>query len=399
MRAQVPLGRVVTSVSVALALGACDAPSPAARPSTDTALTAWTLAETPEFVTAADALSGDSVQFFRINAAAFDRNGDAVLAAGGDVVYLDGDGTVSASLGRAGTAPGEFRSVGNVFVVGEHVAVWDPQSLRVTLFRDRVLEEAIPLRIPSRDVVVGLFTDGTIVTTRNPGFAVFATADSVVEEGTPTRYDLWDRRGNHAGTLEGAPAIAAPYFRFVHRREGSAIFSTDLHGGTCLPEIEQLVGGDRILIADGKRGVLYALHRSGELTELMRETSRGTVGEDAVTRVRQMIEDTESYVEPVLDDAEQAILAQVGEVGDPLPSAWSAMLQDPEDGSIWLRRAACFPEDPTETWDVVDAEGRPTATVTVPGNLRTLSVVGDRVLGVLRDEQGVEKVALFRVQK
>jgi hypothetical protein len=104
-------------------------------------------------------------------------------------------------------------------------------------------------------------------------------------------------------------------------------------------------------------------------------------------------------VEPVLDDAERTILAQVGDPGDPLPSAWSAMLLDPSDGSIWLRRAACFPEDPTETWDVVDGEGRPTATVTVPGNLRTLAVVGDRVLGVLRDEQGGEKVALFRIQR
>jgi hypothetical protein len=112
-----------------------------------------------------------------------------------------------------------------------------------------------------------------------------------------------------------------------------------------------------------------------------------------------MIEDTESYVEPVLDDAKRTILAQIGEPGDALPSAWSAMLRDSGDGSIWLRRAACFPDDPGEVWDVVDREGRPVASVTIPGNLRTLAVVGDRVLGVLRDEQGVEKVALLRVVK
>jgi hypothetical protein len=185
----------------------------------------------------------------------------------------------------------------------------------------------------------------------------------------------------------------------VHRRDGSAIFSTDVHGGTCLPELEHFVQGDRIVIADGKRGVLYALDRSGALTELTRASERDTVSAGAVARVREMIESTEELIEPVLDEAEQTILAQIGTPGDPLPSAWSAVTEDASDGSIWLRRAVCFPDDATETWDVVDADGRPTATVTIPGNLRTLAVVGERVLGVLRDEQGGENVAVFRVLK
>ena len=349
----------------------------------------------------ARALTADPTGFFRIGAGVWTAEGDAVVAVSGEQsrVLRIGPGGEVTMLSGPGSAASELRGVTSLFAVGEHLVAWDSQRGRLALFRDGSPEEVIPLRIPSRHAVVGLFADGTIVTSRAPGFTVFATADSVVEEGTPTVYELWDRRGNRVGELEGAPAPAPPYFRFVHRRDGSAIFSTDVHGGTCLPEVEHLVRDDRILIADGREGVLWALDRSGRRTELMRASARDTVEAGAVARLSEMIELTESYVEPVLDDAERTLLAQLGEPGDPLPSAWSALVEDSGDGSLWLRRAACFPEDPTETWDVVSPAGRPVASVRVPGNLRILAVVGEQVLAVTRDETGVEQVAVYRVVK
>ncbi len=77
--------------------------------------------------------------------------------------------------------------------------------------------------------------------------------------------------------------------------------------------------------------------------------------------------------------------------------AYSAMLVDRE-GNLWVETYRVYTE-PESEWTVFDQAGRWLTTVTLPDGLQVKDIGPDYVLGFLRDEVGLDRVALFGLKK
>jgi hypothetical protein len=85
------------------------------------------------------------------------------------------------------------------------------------------------------------------------------------------------------------------------------------------------------------------------------------------------------------------------EVPERLP-AFERLLVDDDAANLWVQRTAWPGSVPAE-WDVFDAEGQMLGTVQMPAGFRATQIGADFVLGVWRDEDGVEYVRMYRLSK
>jgi hypothetical protein len=192
------------------------------------------------------------------------------------------------------------------------------------------------------------------------------------------------------------PPSASPGLVFLG--EKGAVGATYYLGSSCLPEARHVVTNDGFLVADSRDGILYSFDRSGDKRILHQATQRATVSAGAVEAVERFIRGSERMSGRATRRSKESVRGQIGQVGDPLPSVWSAMVQD-VSGRVWLRRASCFSADSIETWEVFDDRGKLLATVRVPQTIRILSVNRDRLIGVVTDHLDVGHVAVFRIRR
>ena len=83
----------------------------------------------------------------------------------------------------------------------------------------------------------------------------------------------------------------------------------------------------------------------------------------------------------------------------PFPEKWpafSALVAD-QQGNAWTARSG--PSSQSTTWDVFDATGRWLGPVRMPTALRITDIGPDYVLGVWRDADDVETVAMYELVK
>lgn len=66
------------------------------------------------------------------------------------------------------------------------------------------------------------------------------------------------------------------------------------------------------------------------------------------------------------------------------------------DGSLWLRREG-FGD--AITWTVIAGDGAIAATLSVPPNVRPMTVIGDRAWGVELDDSDVPVIVRYRIFK
>jgi hypothetical protein len=86
----------------------------------------------------------------------------------------------------------------------------------------------------------------------------------------------------------------------------------------------------------------------------------------------------------------------------PLPVVAAAFPDD--QGRIWVKQYDPIADNywldgwrgpRGGTWWVIDKQGRRIATINLPERLMPLDVRGDEILGLVRDERGIERVALY----
>lgn len=77
--------------------------------------------------------------------------------------------------------------------------------------------------------------------------------------------------------------------------------------------------------------------------------------------------------------------------------AYSAMRVD-RSGNLWVEDYRAFTE-PQSRWSVFDPDGRWLTTVDMPDGLQLLDIGDDYVLGFMRDDVGLDRVALFALLK
>jgi hypothetical protein len=168
----------------------------------------------------------------------------------------------------------------------------------------------------------------------------------------------------------------------------------------CLPANQYPALESALLIADPSTGLVMALDRTGTIDTLYQsQDARGVVTESMVEGSRNLVANARSLSGSAAIE-EDAFLASVGKVGDPLPSVWSDALWSGR--LLWLRRAGpcLFGGETVESslWDVITPDNRArVAVVAMPAGLQPLAVSSDRVLCVTRDETNIEYVGVYRI--
>lgn len=356
-----------------LALAACrEAPAPATA--------TWQLADTLFHVGA----EGVAETEFNGVAGAFRLgNGEVAVADRGShqVRYFGPDGTFRRAFGRQGAGPGEFEGIGSAMRFGDTLAIFDGRAARLTLFLDGTLLQTLPVRAA---------TDG-------PRFSISAR--------------LPDGRWL-AGTSIAPRFAPAPYRDSI----AVGIFPPSGEGDV------QLVGwfpGPWVASIEGQLTGMAGFFRWVSATPAGREVLVMDADQERIRRFA--LDGTElaaipvaSFAEPL--NAELIAQAVARELDTGLDSAlarkWREVRYDPvvlparqpfagvladAEGNVWL--GAYRQEGAPGRYFVLALDGRLLATVTVPASFRPTEIGRDWCLGVETDADGVESVAMYRLQR
>lgn len=353
---------------------------------------AWTVASRP--LLEIGSAEGDPAHLFE-NVRGIARLSDgrlAVLEGGARELRLfDSNGGHLVSAGGPGEGPGEFRSTTGLWAVqGDTLAVWDASLRRLTFVapdgsfgRFVTLE---PLRETLRPDVHGFFADGSFL----------ASSEASLDGGAAAREGL--RRDSAvylrlstAGSVRDTLA-SLPGRQYQLRTTERAVMMVDLFFGRqtyAAARAGRLVAGDndrlevRLYTPDGALvGLARAAHEPEPVTE--------------AHLLRAWEERLRDYPPGLRERVEEQLRTEgpSGPHAETLP-AFTGLLLDP-DGNVWLKRSA-LPEPGGERWSVLDPEGRWLGDVRMPAGLGVLGVGSSVVLGLRRDELGVERVAVHEI--
>lgn len=332
------------------------------------------------------AVEGDSPEgFARVVGMRKLPDGTIVVADGGEfqLKYFDAAGRFLRRVGREGGGPGEFQGIGQFFTCGaDSLVVWDPWQPRASVFDGG-----------------GEYVRGVRFEVPPPSGSVYRLSEcgaggEVVVLGWP-RTD---------GIPQGLHRPAVPVF-FSHISDGRiqvglGEFPGDDRMGspggsrpaTFGRRTLVAMGDGRVFLGTGDSYEIRGYGLDGTLEVLLRHT-RGVL---PVTK-----EDVARYQEAQLSRAtdpnqrrawEQSLAAEEYPANFP---AYAAMRTDSE-GHLWVQYYS-RPGEAGNEWAVFGRDGEWLGDVTMPKGLGIFQIEVNYVLGIWRDELGVDYVRLHEV--
>ena len=311
---------------------------------------------------------------------------------------FDSAGTFLSAIGRRGSGPGDFKSIGSLQLLeADSILVTDPQTRRATVFGPDggVARLISTVRAPGADErayvnMTGLLHSGRLVGTsmrfpemketsgpvRRDSFAlVLLSGDSAMDTiAVLPGYELYPALGHEGG--HSFPTVRALEFG------RSTILSTDGHliyAGTNETE------GIRVYDAAGRliriiRGALIAEpvtqeHRDQRMKETLESYAGSQVSEEIKAEWRKNLEDTR-YAETF---------------------PFYERLMPGTDGSLWVELPRHF-ADEGRRFVVFNMAGQAIAKVSCPTRMRPFVVGPDRIIGVWRDPDDVQHVRVYPVR-
>jgi hypothetical protein len=335
----------------------------------------WDVAEPAElFLGAADgSFLGD---FYRVRAAVRLHDGRIVVADAVErLVVFDPLGRHASAVTRSGQGLDVFRSVRWMDVLpNDSLLVWDEYAYRVSLF-DSSLTLATSIDLPGSrpPSVVGRFADGTwlateLVDMQPPGgfFTYQIDLFRLDQEGQFLNDIVRVIGGEGYDGGQGARYLGGP-------RLGS---------GTLLKHARLVVGPDRVYVATVNTTDISVYGVDG--SELGSFSQPGMPLETTAWDIDQLSWSVE------MANTLRANLP----ISHTLPAISQMMLDDL--GNLWV---GLFNRDANRAgeWLVYDAAGRMIATASVPAGLTPTHFGLDFVVGVWKDESGVESVRVHRL--
>ena len=152
--------------------------------------------------------------------------------------------------------------------------------------------------------------------------------------------------------------------------------------------------GNRFYIASGRRPEVTVWRPDGTLERIIRWSKADQPVTDAL-KERFRAYTLESARDANDRRRQERFLAEAP-VAENLP-AYRSMLVD-DDGDLWLE-AWRPPWESASNWDVLTSEGEWLGPVSMPARFTPYQIGTDFVLGVTRDELGVERVESLRLAK
>jgi hypothetical protein len=288
------------------------------------------------------------------------------------ILKYGSDGTHRASIGQSGQGPGEFQSIiWLTMLEPDTLVAYDFILNRLSYFSvDGELGRTVSLRGTSTGGL-GLLSDGSIIA-RTIGERPLPPPGEIISRGTFPIINF----GPDLQQRDTLLVVSNHESLRVHR------VSTGLRWVQLL-QTQVRVVGDRVYVATGDQFEVIAVSATG--------------GDRQVIRVDH---------DPVPISQDDA-LNRWNPTGDPVGLRRSDFDGWPEDktlpaitrvrvadsGELWVQ-GGYFDEDPTREWFRLDPSSGITGTMQVPASFRPFRIIDGAMIGVARDDLGVERVQI-----
>lgn len=377
-------------VALILLAGSCDAPAddPAAEAPPGTPL-----AVAPDPLVSVGVASGDTAQEFGRVVTPFLLPNDRFAVPDGlahVVRVFDLEGNPVQTLGGQGEGPGEFLSLSRAWPRGDTIETFDLQTVRVTRFLPDGSVEAVALR-PERFgffPLPGAVSDGWIlsgVDNTGPGSGPPDGRDEIgllhLESDGETQRRIAETLGIHRYSHDDGSGVHPVSPRAVYRIHQDQLYVAE----TLTPRI-----------------VRYDLDGTVQ-SEITWEPAEGPDPATALAEVR----------DSALARADPDELQSVRQTFDAVPAASAVpvfhdFLVDGE-GFVWVRPyelpghahhlGGWSGPGAGGSWLIFSPRGERVGTVQVPAELIPLHIGTDAILGLARDELGVESVRIHAIER
>jgi hypothetical protein len=349
---------------------------------------AWRLADRPTLDLGG--VAGDpALDLNGVSGALRLADGALVVANGGtgELRFFDARGRHLRTVGRRGSAPGEFESLGWLrHHGGDTVAVYDSRLQRVSLLTPSgALVRTQSVAPGGREGLaraVGLFPDGSALVTLAPFLSAADESTGVVRRPSPLL------RVSVAGAVDSVGS--SPGDELYLLRQSTGLSVTPLPFGR---SVRTAVLADHFVTGDGATWELRVHAASGGVVRIIRRPG-------AAPPVRP--EDIEAFVRAsvgrVREPGAQASLERFWQTV-PYPSTMPAFgaLLPAADGSLWVE--APRPAGAPAVWSAISLDGRWLGRVELPQGFVPLDAGADYVLGMWKDPDEVEHVRMYALRR
>ena len=356
-----------------------------------TEATAWRLPSEPTLTIGV--IDGpEEYLLFRAIGARRLSNGNIVIANGGtrELRFYDPTGTHLQSSGGEGDGPGEFRGLGEPWLLGsDSIAVWDRRNRRLSVFdidgefgRSFRLD---PIPDIGRPHALGVLADNSLL-----------VASSNLLEGQrpegisryPILYARHSLEGAHLATLARRPGVETN--RAVTSGGGLRLSSAP-YGRIPVATVQ----GNRWYYGSGDSWEIEVYSPDGALTHLFRrDEPNRPVTQEMVDEYRERDSGSRTDIPSTVSAARSRMRASV-----PIPETMPAYQRflAGDDGSLWVQSYSRSGEQPS--WAVFRDDGRYLGVVDTPMGARVTHIGDDFVLVIGQDELEVQQVQMYELIK
>jgi hypothetical protein len=374
----------------ALLLSACGGGEPRARGGEGAEVPAWTLAAAPEVeVGAREDDPGHALH--NVVGAVRLPGGRIVVANAGsrELLVFGPEGGHAATLGRKGRGPGEFEALAWVgHLRADTVVAWDHSLLRWSLFTPEGFVRAVT---PSPEPggmfprAMGVLDDGSLVIGSGWNVSALAAGGAGLRRDT-VAFTRYGRDGRLLGTVARAPG------RQEYVTSGPAGFATSV--APFARETFLAVSGSEVWLGDSDG---FRIERRAAGGDVLGAISRAWKG--APVRPGDVERHKRERLERIVVDSYRQQQERVLEEMPfpPTAPAFGALLAD-DGGRVWVGDSP-LSADSARRWTVFTAAGAEVATLRTPPGLEVMQAGDGFVLGRWRDEDGVERVRVYRIDR
>lgn len=350
----------------------------------------WRLSAEP-VVDIGSVSAGEEYELFQVWSPVRLSNGSIVVVNGGsqELRFYDADGRFVRAAGRRGGGPGEFENVRWMHrMPGDSLITYDFRHIRFAVFDSS-----------------GTFARGVRLVTTSE--VPFATIVDMFGDGSFLAQGFANTGGE---TPSGLQRYRAPLYHFG--ADGTFLTELGMFGGNEVYFVASPSGGfrsynaffplytyrraagDRLYIAANDTYELRKQSLDGTLTDLMRVTGAPiSVTSDHVDmEIERRLNDAGS------EEEREALAKTLRQI--PVPETFPAYekVEIDEEGNVWVHEFT-KPGDAQATWAVFDSTGILLGRLTAPLRFEPHDIGSDYMVGIWRDDEGVEHVQLYNIIK